>query len=134
VTADFSGSGRLDIVTSNFNDQPYYFKNEYPRKNYVAFRLRGTRSNRDAVGAVVRLYQGDRVLTRQVQGACGYLSQSSKTLHFGLGDRPEIDRVEITWPGGLRQRLGAVAINTLHDVVEPDGDANGMPAVAGKVR
>jgi hypothetical protein len=121
VAADFTGSGRLDIVTNNFNDQPYYFKNRLPRRNYVAFRLRGTRSNRDAVGAVVRLYQGDRVLTRQVQAAGGYLSQSSRTLHFGLGDRPDIDRVVITWPGGLRQTIDHPAANRRHDIVEGEG-------------
>jgi hypothetical protein len=134
AVADFTGDGRLDLVVNNFNDRPYFFKNQYPRRNYVAFRLRGTRSNRDAVGAVVRLYRGTQVLTRQVQAAGGYLSQSSKTLHFGLGDRPDIDWVEITWPGGLRQRLGAIAINTLHDVVEPNGNAQEKPAVAVKAR
>jgi hypothetical protein len=134
AVADFRGEGRLDIVVNNFNDRPYFFRNQYPRRNYVAFRLRGTRSNRDAVGAVVRLYRGKQVLTRQVQAAGGYLSQSSKTLHFGLGDHPQIDRVEITWPGGRRQVLGAVAVNTFHDIVEPDGDAPGKPAVPEKAR
>jgi hypothetical protein len=119
ATADFSGEGRLDIVTNNFNDQPYFFKNQFTHKNYVAFRLRGTRSNRDAIGAVVRLFQGDKVLTRQVLGACGYLSQSSRVLHFGLGDKGAIDRIEITWPSGLRQTLEPVAINARHDIVEP---------------
>jgi hypothetical protein len=121
VTGDFSGSGRLDIVTNNFNDQPYFFKNESPRKNYVAFRLRGTQSNRDAIGAVVRVHVGGKILTRQVQPAGGYLSQSSRTLHFGLGDEPRIDAVEIVWPRGTRQRLENIAINTRHDLVEPTG-------------
>ena len=120
VTGDFRGVGRLDIVVNNFNDQPYYYRNEFPQKNYVAFRLRGTRSNRDAVGAVVRVYQGDRVLTRQVPAASGYLSHSSRTLHFGLGDRAAIDRVEVTWPGGFVQKLGPVAANARHEVVEPE--------------
>jgi hypothetical protein len=119
AAADFFGSGRLDVVTNNFNDLPYFFRNEFPAKNYLEFRLRGTRSNRDAVGAVVRVYQGGKVLTRQVQGACGYLSQSSRTLHFGLGDRPGLEQVEITWPGGLHQRLGPVEANRLYDVEEP---------------
>jgi hypothetical protein len=114
-------------VVNNFNDQPYFFKNVAPRRNWVAFRLRGTRSNRDAIGAVVRLYQGDKVLTRQLQAASGYLSQSSRTLHFGLGDRPAVDRVEITWPGGVRQSLAgsAVLVNTCNEVVEPN---SGGPA------
>jgi enediyne biosynthesis protein E4 len=120
VTGDFRGTGLLDIVVNNFNDQPYYFKNQFPRKNWVEFRLRGTKSNRDAVGAVVRLYRGDQVLTRQVHAACGYLSHSSRTLHFGLGDRPDIERVEVTWPGGRRQRLDGVTANRMHDLVEPE--------------
>jgi hypothetical protein len=128
VTGDFRGVGLLDLVINNFNDQPYYFKNQSPRRNYVAFRLRGTtfersgpgkKSSRDALGAVVRLYQGDKVLTRQVQGAGGYLSQSSRTVHFGLGDRPTIDRVVITWPTGATQELQGIAANTTHEIVEP---------------
>jgi hypothetical protein len=119
VTGDFDGDGRLEIVTNNFNDHPYFFKNQFPKRNYVAFRLRGTQCNRDAIGAVVRLYQGQKVLTRQVHPAGGYLSHSSRTLHFGLGDNPSIDRVEITWPGGQRQELKDVSNNTRHDIVEP---------------
>jgi hypothetical protein len=119
AVADFDGDGRLQIVTNNFNDIPYLFKNRFPRKNYLAFRLRGTRSNRDAIGAVVRLHTGREVMVRQVNPAGGYLSQSSKTVHFGLGDRQRVDRVEITWPRGARQVIDAPEINRLHDIVEP---------------
>jgi hypothetical protein len=122
AVADFDGDGRLEIVTNNFNGAPYYFKNQSPKKNWVAFRLRGTKSNRDAIGAVVRLYRGDKVLTRQVLAACGYLAQSSRVIHFGLGDQAAFDRVEITWPSGRRQRLDGVEANKRHDVVEPSGD------------
>src|SRR5262249_22029081 len=66
ATADFDGTGRLDIVTNNFNDSPYLFKNNFPKKNYVAFRLKGTRCNRDAIGAMVKLYAGADVMARQV--------------------------------------------------------------------
>ncbi len=124
VTADFDGDGRLEIVTNNFNDQPYFFKNQLPRKNYVSFRLRGTRSNRDALGAVVRVYCGKQILTRQVQGAGGYLSQSSHILHVGLGDETKIDHVEITWSGGEKQRLEQVKVNALNDIVEPSRGAS----------
>ena len=119
AVADFDGDGRLDIVTNNFNDRPYFFGNRFPRQNYVEFRLTGTRSNRDAIGAVIRLWVGNKVIVRQVSPASGYLSQSSRTVHFGLGDRSNIDSVRIRWPRGLVQTLTNPAINTLHQIREP---------------
>jgi enediyne biosynthesis protein E4 len=120
AVADFDGNGRLGIVVNNFNDNAYYFRNHFPKKNYVAFRLTGTKSNRDAIGALVRIYMGKEIMVRQVQGAGGYLSQSSKTVHFGLGDRPGIDRVVILWPSGRKQTIDKPDINTLHHLTEPE--------------
>jgi hypothetical protein len=119
AVADFTGTGRLDVVTNNFNDRPYLFKNQFPRKNYIAFRLTGTKSNRDAIGAVVKMHRGKEVMVRQVQAAGGYLSQSSGAVHFGLGDRGEVDRVEIRWPRGRRQTVERPAINQTHKITEP---------------
>ncbi|HEV3021960.1 MAG TPA: CRTAC1 family protein, partial [Pirellulales bacterium] len=120
ATADFDGDGRLELLVNNFNDRPYYFKNRFPRRHYTAFRLHGTKSSRDAVGAVVKLTVGARTLVRQVESTGGYLSQSSKTLHFGLGDEARIDRVEIRWPSGTQTFIEAPAVDRLHEISEAE--------------
>lgn len=118
ATADFDHDGRLEVVTNNFNDAPYYFRNRLPQRDFVAFRLRGVRSNRDAIGAVVRLRVGERTMTRQLESSGGYLSQSSKQLHFGLGDWEWNGDVEIRWPTGATQVVRGVKRNAVTEVVE----------------
>jgi hypothetical protein len=119
VVADFDNDGRLDLMVNNFNDRPYYFRNRFPARNYVAFRLTGTVSDRDAVGALVRVYPiGGGAMVRQVHAAGGYLSHGSRVLHFGLGDHTEIERVEIRWPKGTLQRIDHPKVNMRHDVTE----------------
>lgn len=132
AVADFRKVGRLDIITNNFNDSPYYFQNQFPAKNFIAFKLQGSKTsekpdapgcNRDAIGAVVRIYLGKEVMVRQVQAAGGYLSQSSRQIHFGLGERTKVDRVEIRWPGTKTlQIISNPDINKIHPIVQPPND------------
>jgi len=119
AVADFDGDGQLEIITNNFNDIPYYFKNQFPDNNYVTFRLQGTSSNRDAIGARVVAYIGDETMLRMVHSAGGYLAQSSRTIHFGLGQRDAVDRIEIDWPSGTHQVIKNPKLNQMHTVVEP---------------
>jgi enediyne biosynthesis protein E4 len=119
AVADFDGDGRLEIVTNNFNDKPYFFANRFPRRNYIELRLTGTRSNRDAIGALIRVWIGNIQLVRQLNPAGGYLAESSKVVHFGLGDHDRIDSVVVRWPRGTAQTLSNPPVNSLVKLVEP---------------
>jgi hypothetical protein len=119
VTADFDDDGRIDLLVGNFNDRPFLMMNRHAPTSWVGFRLVGTKSTRDAVGAVVRLTVGMKTLTRQVHAAGGYLAQSSQRLHFGLGRATTINRTEITWPDGTKQVIPAVTLGTVHRIEEP---------------
>src|SRR3954467_2972543 len=117
--ADFDGDGRLDVVTNNFNDKPYFFANRFPRQNFIELRLTGTKSNRDAIGALVRLWIGKTQLVRQLMPVGGYLAESSKVLHFGLGDSAGVDSMVVRWPRGRLQTISNPRINGLVQLTEP---------------
>lgn len=107
VSADFDGDGRLDLVVANQAKAPTLYHNRTTPEttHWLAVQLVGTESNRDAIGARVRVRIGDVVQSRWVQPASGFASQQPRTLHFGLGDAHRIDRIEITWPSGRTQVL-----------------------------
>ncbi|HEY6763283.1 MAG TPA: FG-GAP-like repeat-containing protein [Candidatus Sulfotelmatobacter sp.] len=111
--ADFDGDGRQEIFLKNRNGpQLRILKNvieELPPS--IAFRLRGIKSNRDAVGAVVTIETSSGSQTRTVQAGSGFLSQHSKQVFFGLGDREGPLRASIRWPSGLVQPLAGLPSN-----------------------
>lgn len=107
---DFDGDGDLDILMTTNNGPAYLFRNDQSSGNRsIRFRLIGTKSNRDAIGACVRIFYNGQTQTRLVHGGSSYLSQSELPVTFGLGKRDKIDRVTIDWPSGRNEEFKDLA-------------------------
>jgi hypothetical protein len=116
---DLDGDGRVDAVVSRLGEGPVVLQNKMGGgRHWLGLQLRGTRSNRDAMGARVRMVAGGRKQFNHVTTSVGYLSSSEKTVRFGLGGAAVAELVEITWPGGGKQVLKDVAADRLVEVVE----------------
>ena len=122
---DLEGDGDLDIVTNEFNAKPMVLvsnlSQQKPHLNYAKVELVGQASNRDGIGATVRVYADSLTLTKMHDGKSGYLSQSSYPLYFGLGPVDTIDRIEVDWPSGQHQVVeGPIATNQLLTITEEE--------------
>lgn len=119
VLVDLDLDGDLDIVVNNLSGPAVAFENRSCDGNAIEFVLRQPdTANTHAIGATVTLVTGERRQVRSVRSGGGYLSGSSTTLHFGLGDRTP-DRAEIRWPDGTTTDIDAPAPGTLHEVTRP---------------
>ena len=123
VLVDIDGDGDLDLITNEINDRPQVLisnLSEKKRIHFLKIKLTGTKSNRDGLGAVVKLTAGGLTQTQQNDGKSGYLSQSSLPLYFGLGDATKVDRIEVAWPSGVKQVVARdIMPNSLVSIVEP---------------
>ena len=118
--ADLDNDGDLDAIVVENGGALHVLRNEGGNRNaWIALQLRGTRSNRDAIGARVRLTSGSgKVQYGQVSATAGYLSGQDKKLIFGLGNENKILSAEITWPSGIKQVIANPAIRTILNVME----------------
>jgi hypothetical protein len=118
--ADFDNDGNLDIVVANNGDPPLLLRNQgNPRYHFANFKLVGTRSNRDAMGARIQLRAGGVSQIREITGAGSYLSQSDLRAHFGLGQSERAESVEVSWPGGgRRQTFRDVSVDKFYLITE----------------
>jgi hypothetical protein len=120
--ADFDNDGKLDIYQTNADQDTILYRNASEGVgNWVQFRLTGTKSNRDAIGARIKITAGGLTQIREVDGGNGYAGQSTKRAHFGLGAAKTIDAVEIRWPNGKWEKIRPPSINALAKVTEGKG-------------
>ena len=121
---DYDNDGDVDVLVINMNDRPTLLRNDTAATNHwITIRLVGTKSNRDGIGARVRVEAGQRTQTSLVRGDGSYLSHSDRRAHFGLGEATRVDRIEIRWPSGLVEPATALAANRFYVAHEGAGVA-----------
>ncbi|HKV25388.1 MAG TPA: CRTAC1 family protein [Candidatus Acidoferrum sp.] len=126
--ADFDRDGDLDLLLTTNNGPAYLYRNDLRNGNRsIRFRLVGTKSNRDAIGARVKIFLGgsggerEESQTRLVRGGSSYLSQSELPVTFGVGKRDKVERVTIEWPSGRAEEYKRLATGKAYEVVENKG-------------
>jgi enediyne biosynthesis protein E4 len=125
---DFDRDGDVDLLLTTNNGSAYLYRNEQNAGNRsVRFRLIGTKSNRDAIGAEVRIESGGMTQSGLVKSGSSYLSQSELPLTFGLGKREQVERVVIQWPSGRTEEYKNLVAGKAYEFVE----AKGITALPG---
>ncbi len=120
ATADFDGDGDLDLVYLNYDDGLSVYRNDTQGRG-LQVRLTGTKSNRDAAGAVVRIETGTGLQARDFTVARGYASGSELVAHFGLGDEATVRRLIVEWPSGATQEFRDLAAGHAYRITETPG-------------
>ncbi len=116
--SDYDNDGDLDLLVTNLRGSPDLLENRGGQNTWLTLKLVGTRSNRDAIGARVKVTTGNLIQIREVRSGSSYLSQNDMRLHFGLGKHRRIDSIEFRWPSGLQERLEEVEVNQALTLVE----------------
>jgi hypothetical protein len=116
---DIENDGAIEVLINNQNEAPSLLHlSQRPAGHWLTIRLIGTRSNRSAIGARVRLTAAGRTQIAEVRSGGSYLSQSDLRLHFGLGGAATVDTIEIQWPGGQRQRKTKLLADRIVTITE----------------
>jgi hypothetical protein len=119
---DFNHDGKLDLVVTALAAPAELWINDSPEKNnWLEIALQGTKSNRDGIGAMIKVVAAGQTQFNHVSTASGYASSSAGPVHFGLGTAKSVDEIEIQWPSGSRQVINGPRINEVLHVKESSG-------------
>ena len=122
AVGDLFNDGNMDLVVEDLQGSPMILRNSgIAGRHWVSFELAGTRSNRLAIGARVKIVAGGITQTTQVLSGGSYLSQNDLRVHFGLGAASKIDSVEIQWPSGQTEVLKDLGVDKFYSVLEGKG-------------
>jgi hypothetical protein len=121
--ADFDNDGDLDILVSNSGQAAQLLRNDGGNRNHwIEMRLVGTQSNRDGIGAQVRVSAGEMKWVDEVKGGGSYQSSHDPRLHFGLGEAVRVDSIEVRWPSGVITRFASGAVDRMLTIKEGVGE------------
>jgi hypothetical protein len=117
---DYDNDGDLDAYIVNLDDYGVFLRNDHGNdQNWLLIQLVGSISNKDGVGARIKVVSGDLTQTGQKKSSSGYLSQNDPRMHFGLANHDKVDRIEVVWPSGKIQALENIEANQLITITEP---------------
>ncbi|HEX3320902.1 MAG TPA: CRTAC1 family protein [Terriglobales bacterium] len=124
AVGDLWNDGRMSAVISNMNAPPSLLVNDVRTKNHwIAFATTGTKSNRNGIGARIKIKAGNRTMVDEVRSGSSYISNSDMRVHFGLGTADKVEFVEVRWPSGLTERFTGLAVDSIHPIKEGSGAA-----------
>ncbi len=119
---DIDNDGDVDVVINNLDGSPQLLRNDGGNTyNSVLIKLLGVKSNRDGIGARVKIVSGDLTQVDEVRSGSSYISQNDLRLHFGLEKRPRIDLIEIRWPSGVVDKITTANVNKIVTIKEGQG-------------
>jgi hypothetical protein len=122
AVGDLFNDGNMDVVVEDVDGSPMILRNQgVAGRHWVSFELAGTRSNRLAIGARLKIVAGGTTQTDEIHSGGSYLSQNDLRVHFGLGSATKVDSLEVRWPSGATDTVMDLAVDKFYAVLEGKG-------------